>query len=176
MTLIVLKAVCNCFIYFFEVLCSWLMTLICRFRPSLATAQTNRFALRLARDSVERGHTVPPSGIHANRTLVVLLLWAVHGGPTRIASGLGADGTSHTPHSECASHAGQHDELQQRQAEQQACENHENDANELETKSLSDGRNQKHSREENGNAYVLVSCFARFCALVSDFSSLLVQT
>src|SRR3954453_2819357 len=83
MTLIALNAVCNCFICFFEVLCSWLMTLICRFRPSLATAQTNRFALRLARDSVERGHTVPPSGIHANSTLVVLLLWAVHGGPTR---------------------------------------------------------------------------------------------
>src|SRR3954469_18043719 len=74
MTLIVLNAVCNCFICFFEVLCSWLMTLICRFRPSLATAQTNRFALRLARDSVQRGHTVPPSGIHANKTLVVLLL------------------------------------------------------------------------------------------------------
>src|SRR3954462_5908965 len=72
MTLIVLNAVCNCFICFFEVLCSWLMTLICRFRPSLATAQTNRFALRLARDSVQRGHTVPRSGIHANRTLVVL--------------------------------------------------------------------------------------------------------
>src|SRR3954463_4903863 len=144
MTLIVLNAVCNCFICFFEVLCSWLMTLICRFRPSLATAQTNRFALRLARDSVQRGHTVPPAGVHANRTLVVLLFG---GSASRVqagratASGLGADRTSHTPHSECPSHAGQHDQLQQRQAEQQACENHENDANEFETKSLSDGRN-----------------------------------
>src|SRR3954454_2728029 len=117
MTLIVLNAVCNCFICFFEVLCSWLMTLMCRFRPSLATAQTNRFALRLARDSVQRGHTVPPSGIHANKTLVVLLLGAVHGGPRapRNRKRFGADRTSHTPHSECPSHAGQHDQLQQRQ-------------------------------------------------------------
>src|SRR3954470_17573941 len=176
MTLIVLNAVCNCFICFFEVLCSWLMTLICRFRPSLATAQTNRFALRLARDSVERGHTVPPSGIHANRTLVVLLLWAVHGGPTRIASGLGADGTSHTPHSECPSHAGQHDELQQRQAEQQACENHENDANEFETKSLSNGRDQKHSGKEHCDAHILVARLSRLCALVGYLSSSLIQT
>src|SRR6266480_3592009 len=35
--------------------CSLLMILICRFRRSLATAQTNRFALRLARDSAPSG-------------------------------------------------------------------------------------------------------------------------
>ena len=63
MTLIVLKAVCNCFICFFEVLCSWLMTLICRFRPSLATAQTNRFALRFTRESAQRVHSVRPAGV-----------------------------------------------------------------------------------------------------------------
>src|SRR3954453_17903587 len=77
MTLIALNAVCNCFICFFEVLCSWLMTLICRFRPSLATAQTNRFALRLARDSVQRGHTVPVVAVYAYKTLVVLRLVAL---------------------------------------------------------------------------------------------------
>jgi hypothetical protein len=38
------------------------------------------------------------------------------------------------------SDAGQHDQLQQRQAEQQGCENHENDANGLEMKALSNGR------------------------------------
>ena len=32
------------------------MILICRFRRPLATAQTNRFALRLARDSARRGN------------------------------------------------------------------------------------------------------------------------
>ena len=52
------------------------------FRPSLATAQTNRFALRLARNSAKTGHIVPLAGVYANGTLVVLLL-GVRRGPTR---------------------------------------------------------------------------------------------
>ena len=39
------------------------------------------------------------------------------------------------------SDAGQHQQLPKRQAEQQGGKNHENDANGLETKALSDGRN-----------------------------------
>src|SRR5258707_12308148 len=58
------------------------MILICRFRRSLATAQTNRFALRLARNSAKTGHIVPLAGVYANGTLVVLLL-GVRRGPTR---------------------------------------------------------------------------------------------
>ena len=50
------------------------MILICGFRRSLATAKTNRFALRLTRDSAHRGQIVRLAGIYANGTLVVLLL------------------------------------------------------------------------------------------------------
>ena len=39
------------------------------------------------------------------------------------------------------SDAGQHQQLPKRQTEQQSGKNHENDANGLETKALSDGRN-----------------------------------
>jgi hypothetical protein len=55
------------------------MILICRFRRSLATAQTNRFALRLARNSAKTGHILRLAGVCANGTLVVLagppVLW-----------------------------------------------------------------------------------------------------
>ena len=61
------------------------MILICRFRRSLATAQTNRFALRLARNSAKTGHIVPLAGVYANGTLVVLLL-GVRRGPTRCSA------------------------------------------------------------------------------------------
>src|SRR5213078_4251286 len=70
MTLITLNEVRICFIF----IGSWLMILICRFRRSLATAQTNRFALRLARDSAQTGQIVRLAGVYANGTLVVLLL------------------------------------------------------------------------------------------------------
>ena len=42
-------------------------------------------------------------------------------------------------------------------------------------KALSDGRNQKHSREENGNAYILVSRLSRFGASVGHVGSLFIQ-
>ena len=85
------------------------------------------------------------------------------------------------PHSQdgCApreSDAGQRQQLPKRQAEQQGGKNHENDANGLETKALSDRRNQEHSGEENGNAHVLVSRFSRFCAVLSHVCSLFCQT
>ena len=51
MTPIMLNEVRICFIF-----ASLLMILSCRFRRSLATAQTNRFALRLARDSARRAN------------------------------------------------------------------------------------------------------------------------
>src|SRR5438046_1848646 len=97
---------------------SWLMTLICRFRPSLATAQTNRFALRLARDSVERGHTVPSSDVHATRTLVVLLLGSASRGPRAARNRERLWRQSNRPQSDCPSDAGQHQQLPKRHAEQ----------------------------------------------------------
>jgi hypothetical protein len=48
------------------------MILICRFRRSLVTAQTNRFALRLARDSATEGILWRPRAFRRNGTLVVL--------------------------------------------------------------------------------------------------------
>jgi glutamate-1-semialdehyde aminotransferase len=50
------------------------MILICRFRRPLANAQTNRFALRLARDSAQREQIVQLAGVYAYWTLVVLRL------------------------------------------------------------------------------------------------------
>jgi hypothetical protein len=69
MTLIVLNEVRIRFIF-----ASLLMILICRFRRPLATAQTNRFALRLARRQCPEKHIEPLAGIYANGTLVVLRL------------------------------------------------------------------------------------------------------
>src|SRR6478672_11443537 len=74
------------------------------------------------------------------------------------------------------SDAGQHQQLPKRQAEQQGGKNHENDANGLETKALPDRRDQEHSGEENGNAYILISRLSRFCALVGHVYGLFRQT
>jgi hypothetical protein len=53
------------------------MILICRFRRSLATAQTNRFALRLARDSA-RGGTLSPSRAFTAMGLWSYYFWRAH--------------------------------------------------------------------------------------------------
>ena len=144
------------------------MILICRFRRSLATAQTNRFALRLARDNARKGQIVRFAGVYAYRTLVVLLQTEdVNEWSTGILSATGRircgepvwqPGVSpgweiligrqdaRRPHSQDGyapqdSDAGQHQQLPKRQTEQQGGKNHENDADGLETKALSDGRN-----------------------------------
>jgi hypothetical protein len=142
--------------------------LICRFRRPLVNAQTNRYALRLARDSAQREQIVRRAGVYVNRTLVVLLrptlpilatttgrnVWRVGAQ----ASCCGQSGVSpgweiligrqdaRRPHSQDGyapqdSDAGQqHQQLPKRQAEQQEGKNHESDANGLETKALSDRR------------------------------------
>src|SRR5438128_3410027 len=58
------------------------MILIWRFRRSLATAQTNRFALRLARDSAQRG-TLCRWRAFTLMGLWSYYFWAVRRGPTR---------------------------------------------------------------------------------------------
>jgi hypothetical protein len=58
------------------------MILICRFRRSLVNAQTNRFALRLARDSAHRG-TLSRSRAFTYMGLWSYYVWAVRRGPTR---------------------------------------------------------------------------------------------
>src|SRR6476469_2943046 len=57
--------------------------LICRFLRSLVNAQTNRFALRLARDSAPRG-TLSRSRAFTAMGLWSYYVWrAVHRGPAR---------------------------------------------------------------------------------------------
>src|SRR6476620_8963923 len=73
------------------------------------------------------------------------------------------------------SDAAQHQQLPKRQAEQQGGKHHENDANGLETKALSDRRKQEDIGQENGDAYILISRLSRFCAAVSHVCGLFIQ-
>src|SRR5882724_3130607 len=119
------------------------MILICWFRRSLATAQTNRFALRLARDSAQRGR------LCRSRAFTPMGLWSYYFWEAHLS---GAESVGYAFLSGIRFRCGQHKQSQPRQAKQQAGKNHKNDPHSLETKALSNGRNQKHGSQENGDA------------------------
>ena len=61
------------------------------------------------------------------------------------------------------------------QAEHQAGKNHKGDADDLNSKALSNGCDQKHSGQENRDAHILVPGFPRLCTLISHVRGLLTQ-
>src|SRR5437870_1611954 len=101
------------------------MILIWRFRRSLATAQTNRFALRLARDSAQRGR------LCRSRAFTPMGLWSYYFWEAHLS---GAESVGYAFLSGIRFRCGQHKQSQPRQAKQQAGKNHKNDPHSLDTK------------------------------------------